>query len=145
MVQYDFCGLVYNAEWGGIHVNTDGQLRYDWAGSGFYPYESGLVLPDGEWAFVALVIEPTQATLYMQPDVGLLQSATNVGTHDPAWNDITWIGRDPAWRMFDGLTDDVRIYDTALDANEIAVIVPEPASMTLLSLCGLSLLRRRKR
>ena len=32
-----------------------------------YNFASGLIVPDGVWTFVALVVEPTKATLYMGP------------------------------------------------------------------------------
>lgn len=47
-------------------------------------------------------------------------------------------------RNLSGLLDDFRIYDNALTANEVAALVPEPASMALLGLGGLMMLRRRR-
>ena len=48
-----------------------------------------------------------------------------------------------------GIIDDVAIFDRALSDNEIAAhyaaFVPEPATLALLSLGGLALLRRRRR
>lgn len=48
----------------------------------------------------------------------------------------------------DGLQDDVRVYGTALNLQQLDAIrlsaVPEPASLSLLGLAGLAMLRRRR-
>jgi hypothetical protein len=48
---------------------------------------------------------------------------------------------------FDGAIDDVRIYDRALSGTEVADLyaLPEPATLALLALGGLAMLRRRRR
>lgn len=46
---------------------------------------------------------------------------------------------------FNGLLDDVRIYDEALTQSEIqALTIPEPSALALLLLCGVAMLRRRR-
>ena len=44
---------------------------------------------------------------------------------------------------FKGWLDDIRVYDGVLSAQEVAALVPEPATATLLMLGGLAMLRRR--
>ena len=53
---------------------------------------------------------------------------------------------DPAGNSFNGLIDDVKMFDTALDAAGVsaAAQIPEPSSLGLLALAGLSFLRRRR-
>ena len=55
---------------------------------------------------------------------------------------------DPAGMSFNGLIDDVRIYDEPLTAAEILAarnaVIPEPSSMGLLALTSLLFLRRRR-
>jgi hypothetical protein len=58
-----------------LHMGPDDELRYNWPTAGLpSAWSSGLVLPDGEWAFVALVVEPTRARVYLGRD-GVLASA----------------------------------------------------------------------
>jgi hypothetical protein len=87
-------------------------------------WRSGLLVPDGQWTFCAVVIEPEQASMYMMPAGGSVSKATNTETHLPEtflgdWN----IGRDARtlWgaRTFNGQIDDVRIYDYALSDSAI--------------------------
>jgi hypothetical protein len=94
---------------------NDRQATWDW--------DSGLFVPDNEWVFVALVIEPTKATMYLND-----ASATNVLNHDiEEFDGVTWIGQDaPGWnRNFKGVIDDVRIYDRSLPAEEIMQLYQE--------------------
>jgi hypothetical protein len=55
-------------------------------------------------------------------------------------------------KQFDGLMDDVQIYDYALNADLIGQlyehpgsVIPEPTTLSLLALGGLAALRRRRR
>jgi hypothetical protein len=87
-------------------------------------WRSGLLVPDGQWTFCAVSIEPEQATMYMLVPGQDLQKAINIETHLPEtflgnWN----IGRDERtlWgnRTFNGQIDDVQIYDYALSDSEV--------------------------
>jgi len=55
-------------------------------------------------------------------------------------------------RFYNGALDDVRLYDNELSASDVGALttagplyVPEPATMSLLALGGLAILRRRRR
>ena len=122
----------------GLHFGTANELRYTWNNSGStYNYNSGLTVPDAVWTFVALVITPANATLYMQPQGSSLRSATNtVANAAAAFDGITSLGQDPngGTRYYNGLMDEVRIYNTALDAATIAgLAVATPAIATTAS------------
>lgn len=48
------------------------------------------------------------------------------------------------WAEMEGNMKDVRIYDRALSASDVAELVPEPATLVLLGLGGLTLIRRKR-
>ena len=72
-----------------------------------------------QWNFVALVVEPTQATLYLDSGFGL-QPAVNTLAHGPAaWSGVRF-GSDPyGGRDYKGSLDDVAVYAYALSPDEI--------------------------
>ncbi len=107
------------------------ELAYCWDES-FWEWHSGLIVPDGKWVFVALVVEPTKATLYMGQD-GALSSATHEAWHDiiTEFNGVSMIGYDNyrlkgasdiPHKPFKGMIDEVRIYNHELDGDEISAI-----------------------
>ncbi len=104
-------------------------------------WRSGLLVPDGQWTFCAVAIQPEEASMYMYVPGGSLQKAVNTETHLPEtflgdWN----IGRDARtlWgeRTLNGQIDDVRIYDYALSDSEVLYLagvasthVPVPSNV----------------
>ncbi|HEX4645892.1 MAG TPA: chitobiase/beta-hexosaminidase C-terminal domain-containing protein, partial [Verrucomicrobiae bacterium] len=52
---------------GGWGYTTSDQIGYTWNGnsSATYNFQSGLVPPQNEWSFIALVIDPAKAVLYL--------------------------------------------------------------------------------
>ena len=106
-------------EAGGWGVNN--LLAYNWnddrAG---WSFNSGLLIPEKEWTFVGVVIEPDRATLYMSD--GELQSAVNPIAHQiEEFDGIAYIGYDPYQesRYWPGMIDEVRVYDRALTEAQI--------------------------
>ena len=107
----------------GLNFGFGQELRYHWDG-GQWPWDSQLVVPDATWTFVALVVEPDQATIAMSQG-GQLVTAVNSASHAPeAFDASTEIGRDQGFsnRWFDGQIDDVRIYDAALSIDQLQQI-----------------------
>jgi len=107
----------------GLNFGLANELRYHWNG-GNYDWDSGLVVPDGQWVFAALVVEPTQATLYLGQG-GALTSAVNPVAHGPEEFDGKLVlGRDAGFnnRYFKGSLDDVRVYAHALTPGEIEAL-----------------------
>jgi glucuronoarabinoxylan endo-1,4-beta-xylanase len=110
----------------GVNFGAANELRYCWNGSGStYNWNSGLVVPNGVWTFFALVVTPTNATMYMQPAGGTMQSATNaVANTASSFNNVTLLGGDSyaTTRYFKGMMDDVRISNASLTATQVAML-----------------------
>lgn len=120
--QNAFAGIIFNGA--GLNFGSNNELRYHWNGTN-WGWNSGLIPPAGQWVFVALVIEPIQATIYMHDGIAL-QSATHVGVHTAEeFAGVTSIGGDPARgdRNYTGDIDDVRIYDQVLTQAQILDLV----------------------
>ena len=114
----------------GLNLGTASELRYHWgAGSNpSYNFNSGLILPDATWTFVSLVVSPTQATIYMKPAGGALQSATATGTFSAqSFSDTFYLGYDPnsTARRFKGDMDDFRVYRKSLSLAEVTALASD--------------------
>lgn len=136
---------------GGLHLNNgsatnpDAELRYHWNG-GEWGWSSGLFVPANVWTFAAIVVEPTQAVIYMSEGNTLL-SSTNVVNHAPmiVTSPPGFGGNQPgrADRNYIGQLDEVAVYDRALSPAEVATIWfssfstgPVPPSALTLSIVG---------
>ncbi len=103
----------------GFSGNAVNQLQYHWNdAAATYSFVSGLTVPDNVWAFVALVIEPSKGTLYLN---GSANSAINAVANTAGTLGVINIGQDTAdaTRRVKGLIDDVRIYSRALTPAQI--------------------------
>jgi len=136
-----FSGLFYNrpdaAGFGfGGTVNGSGmaELGYTWNhnASSTWGFNSGLYPLQAQWSFVALVIQPSQTTIYLyyiDPNTSqpVLSSVVNPVTNAPApfTSGITTIGTDADGgtenntRAFTGNIDDVAVYNRALTGDQI--------------------------
>ncbi len=121
--QSDWSGVLFKREGGalGMGFGPANELRYHWTDK-YWDYVTGIVPPDQEWFFMALVIEPTQGTLYLN---GTDTFAQNKAAHDPdPFSGTLVIGRDPQGsRDLKGTVDDVRFYNKALSAAEIKAVM----------------------
>ncbi|MGA2061522.1 MAG: LamG-like jellyroll fold domain-containing protein [Thermoguttaceae bacterium] len=124
--QSDYTGIVFyrngSGTASGISMRSTGQLAYHWNdSSSSWSWSSGLTVPDGVWTFVALVITPSNATMYMQPAGAAMQSAVNTASNAAqAFSGVAYIGQDPlGGRFFKGSLDDFRVINRSLSAAEI--------------------------
>ena len=120
-----FCRDSTSTTCAGIDLAASPELRYHWNDDpATWCWHSTMVLPGNQWAFVALVVEPDKAVIYEGIKSTGLDWATNYVNHEiEEFDNVLVIGCDPqGGRYFKGMMDDVRIYDYALSAEEIANI-----------------------
>ncbi|MBI5476577.1 MAG: carboxypeptidase-like regulatory domain-containing protein [Ignavibacteriales bacterium] len=120
--QNDWAGILYSRAKrtaAGLHILSTGELRYNWNDqASTYEWSSGLIVPDNEWTFIALVVEPDKATIYMNDTL-----AENLVSHSiEEFDGYFEIGIDAASssRYFNGLVDEICIWNTAKTAEQLA-------------------------
>lgn len=126
--QVSWSGIVFCRSGGttaGVHFGTGNELRYTWNnGANTYNWNSLLTVPDNQWTFFALTIEPTRAILYRGTN-SVLRSATNNVTH-PAqtFPGTTYFGYDPnsSSRRLNGFLDEVALFNRTLTPTEVAAL-----------------------
>lgn len=116
--QTDWAGIVFcrgGSTTSGLSLRSNNELRYHWNDGG-YNFASGLTVGAG-WSHVALVITPSNATLYVNGNPAVHNAAQAVEAFDAPLT----IGYDPNFgtRYFKGLIDEVCVYDRALTQAEI--------------------------
>ncbi len=119
-------GLIIDGLFGGLGLgyywNNDANT-YNWSPSTEFtpplPY-----LPDSDWAYVALVIQPTEADIYIATtnNGGTFSAATNYYAHvNQKFDGVTLIGSDagdPSY-SFNGAIDEVGIWNRSLSSGEL--------------------------
>ena len=130
----DNSGLVFcrpNGDASGFNIKTGGQLGYTWNqnNGNTYNWLSGLVPPVQQWSFIALVISPDNAVIYLCNTNGI-QFATNaVASTVEAFNDVTLIGADSlGGRIFNGIMDEVAIFNSSLSRDQVLQLFFNAAS-----------------
>ena len=125
----NYSGILFERDSGAsglqVQVDTNGlnELSYDWVNGGFWQYQSGLEIPQYQWCFVALVVTPTNATLYLQ-DGTSMRTAVNTAAHGLCtFSGNTSVGRDTAGgtsgRRFNGVIDEATIFNRALSPTDV--------------------------
>ena len=131
--QNAYSGIVMNdGDAAGINFrNSNNTLAYHWPG-GSWSWESGLIAPPGEWSHVALVVTPSWVRIYLN---GVMSQHNT----SPQEVDLTTmkIGSYKGWadRNYQGLIDEVSIFERALTTDEIRSmrhLTREPSTETAL-------------
>jgi hypothetical protein len=126
--QSNYAGLVFSRSGGGLGIMVvNDRLYFSWDDTpSEYYWDSRLVLPDGQWTFFALTIDPAKAVLYKATD-GTLSSATKTATNNQRTLDVSiFLGTDPSSstdRRFDGELDEIAIYNRTLSQAELQDIL----------------------
>ena len=95
------------------------------AGSSAHAYGAG-TLPANSWSYLAATYDGTTLRLYVNGTLAASQAAS--GAITSSINPLT-IGSDPIWgQYFNGLIDQVRIYNTPLSASQIQTDMTTPIS-----------------
>ena len=120
-----------NATVSGLNFNngTANELGYTWNGNpSTYGWHSLLVVPSNVWTFVALVIEPTRARMFMSTNGVLYSNTNNVANAVQAFDGASYIGQDSlGGRFFKGQLDEVQFFNQALTPAQLAQMAAPPA------------------
>ena len=149
--QADWAGVLFSREGSavsGMGFGAANELRYHWTDQA-WDFATGIVPPDQEWFFMALVVEPTRGTVYYN---GTGTFARNQAAHDPdPFDGALRIGQDSqGGRDLQGTVDDVRFYNKALSEAEIMEVMrgdpllawdPTPAPDAVMDIRDVSSLR----
>ncbi|MCK4293568.1 MAG: LamG domain-containing protein [Planctomycetes bacterium] len=101
----------------GLQLGGGNNVRLNWPGANYA--SAGLVVAPAQWSFVAAVVEPHQATLYLD---GTDNTEVDPTPRDPVVFDRTMeIGTDGSGynTRFIGALDDLRFYSRALTQEEV--------------------------
>jgi|GEM_PF-1765790 len=128
--QNNYAGIIFhrgNGGTSGMNISTGNRLGYHWNdAANTYNYTGGPVIPDAQWALVALVVETNRALFYLGTTNGVLVRTTNNVTHGlTGFGDVFRIGTDngTSGRYFKGALDEVGIWNRALSQAEIGQIL----------------------
>lgn len=135
-VQPSAVGLYVNRNSGtvaGLGYYATDRLGYKWNNDAAetWGFNTGPLIPTNLWSFVAVVVEPTKATLYLYNSNGL-QTAVNTTTH----NNQSWGGSPANIRIgcdnsvattFNGKIDEVAVFNRALSQTEVLQLAGVPS------------------
>ena len=143
--QTPFAGLIYviGADGLGFNfcpagaTNADGNqdLGYSWNyDPNTFNWDSGIAPPPGQWSFVALVVTPTNATVYILNTNGALAATNSYPNPPEPFSSVTQFGNFPgstsATYNYNGLMDHVAIYNQSMSANQIAALYDTAAGIS---------------
>lgn len=127
-IQPEYSGIWMNdATAAGFNFReTNNTLGYHWPGGAWW-WDSNLTVPENQWSYVALVVQPGSVTVYVN---GV--SATHTTAIQSVTLDDIRIGSYQGWsgRNYKGEIDEVCVWNRALSEDEIRLkrhLVKDPA------------------
>lgn len=121
-VQNGYAAIFYaDSDTGALALNfrpDTNQLGFHWNGSQ-WGWNSGLVVPQDEWSYVAMVVTPNAVTLYLNE-----QESTRSFNSVPTTLTRTLIGSYSGWggRNYKGEIEEMTLWDRALSQSEIRLL-----------------------
>ncbi|MGI9519099.1 MAG: LamG domain-containing protein [Pirellulaceae bacterium] len=123
-----------------LYINENA-YRLDYFGTQYFDFDDTV---QGQWQHLALVHDGIGHTFYLN---GVETSSSNKALAIVAGNPMT-LGRYPGGGFhYDGLMDDVRVYNHALSASEVQQLagIPEPSAWVFLVVVAVALLTCQSR
>lgn len=125
--QAAYTGLVFcrsGSTVAGMNLNSAGtDLGYTWNNaSGSWGWSSGVQPPPNQWSFVALVVQPSEATVYLINTNGSVSATNALSQPNQAFSGAGTIGTDTydsTGRVFNGVMDEVAVFNRALTPSQI--------------------------
>ncbi|MDF7809417.1 LamG domain-containing protein [Pontiellaceae bacterium B12219] len=129
-----------------LRSETDERVWFtDYDGGGNKAYNSSVNVFDTSWHLVTAVYDGTEGDTSMRVYLdGELSRTVGNDLADASAYSLVFGGRDDGSRSGDILLDDIEYYDTALNASEVAALIPEPATLGLVVAFGGGLLFVRR-
>ncbi|HEX7653908.1 MAG TPA: LamG-like jellyroll fold domain-containing protein, partial [Verrucomicrobiae bacterium] len=129
-------GIIFNrsSTTSGLCFRNDGiQLGYNWNNDpATYGHASGLIPPTNQWSFVALVVTPTNATIYLYNTNGIAHDVLINPHQAAAFTAETRIGSDAqGGRNFNGRIEQAVVYNYSLSAQQIAQVYTNGSGVAL--------------
>ncbi|MBR8535154.1 hypothetical protein KDU71_06260 [Carboxylicivirga sediminis] len=99
-------------------MQSTGVIRFEWQGGGL---NAATIVNDNNWHHVAYTYDGSTVKLYVDGvlDASVATTAINTGV---AGETGIYIGSQLGGSLYEGLIDDVRIYETALDADQLSFL-----------------------
>ena len=117
-IQPDYSGIVMaNGSAAGLNFRGgNNTLGYHWPDGGQWWWDSGLIVPEDEWSYVAMVVTPDDVTLYLNG----IPSTQTISISEAEIGSML-VGSYQNWgsRYYTGQIDEVRIWNRSLSQNEI--------------------------
>lgn len=115
---------------GGMDFNDKGMLGYIWNNDTTWSFNSGLIPPLDQWSFVAVAIEPTKATLYLNYIDANTGTTNYLSTVNPVAHASENIGTN-IWRLatdfygsrdFNGFLDAPAVFRRTLSSADVSAL-----------------------